>query len=86
MLRVTVFNASMSAHFLQLFAGLYDLRAAGLLETHFRTSEWLHGSIGWKTAEYVAASRCIVSQPILNEARTQAAGVDDEAIAHRNGR
>jgi hypothetical protein len=24
----------------------------------------LHGSIGWKLAEYVAASRCIVSQPL----------------------
>ncbi len=34
MLRVTVFNASMSAHFSQLFAGLYDLQAAGLLEMH----------------------------------------------------
>src|SRR5690242_14864813 len=24
----------------------------------------LHGSIGWKLAEYVAATRCIVSEPI----------------------
>lgn len=27
----------------------------------------LHGSIGWKFAEYVAASRCIVSQPLQPE-------------------
>lgn len=27
----------------------------------------LHGSIGWKFAEYVAASRCIVSQPLHPE-------------------
>jgi hypothetical protein len=27
-------------------------------------STGLHGSIGWKLAEYVAASRCIVSEPI----------------------
>lgn len=38
MLRVTIFNASMSAHLSQLFAGLYDLQAAGLLEMHFRTT------------------------------------------------
>ena len=27
----------------------------------------LHGSVGWKLAEYVAASRCIVSEPIRPE-------------------
>ncbi len=27
----------------------------------------LHGSVGWKLAEYVAASRCIVSEPIRTE-------------------
>jgi hypothetical protein len=27
----------------------------------------LHGSVGWKFAEYLAASRCIVSQPLCPE-------------------
>ena len=30
-------------------------------------STGLHGSTGWKLAEYVAASRCIVSEPLRSE-------------------
>jgi hypothetical protein len=47
-------------------AGTSKAHYLELMKSHLVAiaSTGLHGSIGWKLAEYVAASRCIVSEPI----------------------